>query len=273
MAMISGAFSLPGHNLSYFASSENIYDLVKNNLDKQHSQPRVLLLGFAERFITHHYKRGMFALDKTSSSTELKGWELFKYNLTFFDDPWDHDRFDFFFKRNIFVQPLFEAFQTYRYHLTGDLGSESVAPFVWKDTNMLFINGDWIFYREEHSNELIKQIAGSIAALADRLRSEFGIELTFIIFPNKFSIYGDKVYSKFIYDGFIPKITHELKSRGVATFDTYSAILPFRENPLLYVPTDTHLSLEGKELIVAKLKEEMKKRDLTPTAEQPLSRD
>jgi len=255
MRMIADGLPDQSGNLFSFATGNvAIIDMIKGR--EPGSSRGVLVLGFVERNIENYVlERALFASGGRfrAPDKEYNGWELVRYNLSFFDNVLDTKPFDFFYTHNIVFYPILKMLRTMRFNLIGDLGSESLAPFYDSEGKHLFFAQDWHFYQRERSGVRVLEVAERIQSFALEIKQKFNLDLAVFVFPNKLSIYGDKVVSGFRYDAFIPRLASELQARGIGSFDTYSVLQSHQGTVPLYLPSESHLSSAGKQVLLPHL--------------------
>lgn len=157
---------------------------------------------------------------------------------------------EYFFKNNMIVHPIGRWLKNFRFKYLNivdrSIGSYSVNP------DMLFYQRDIEFGTMKKSDAMLDSTADSIARLSATLKKRYGIDLIYMVIPNKYSIYHGFVRDGYSYDGFIPRLSRKLTDRGVKNIDVYELYSRFNKSgmPLLYFSSDTHYTAYGKSLIV-----------------------
>jgi hypothetical protein len=115
---------------------------------------------------------------------------------------------------------------------------------------MLFYNEDKEFAENKIDSVYIEDVANSIKKLSSLLKEKYNLVLLYVVIPDKYSLYGSYVNPEFQYNGYIPKLTESLKSKGVYTIDTYTLLKQNSYNDLLFYRSDTHFNVRGRDLLL-----------------------
>lgn len=108
-------------------------------------------------------------------------------------------------------------------------------------------------YYYDHSAEEINNYCDNIEDLSKKLKERYNLEMIFMIIPNKFTIYHNKVDTpKNRYGNLIPKLYAELGRRGIPVIDVLDDYLTYRDRKLLFYGTDTHWTQDGLQIALEK---------------------
>ncbi len=210
---------------------------------------KVVFLEMAERNISGFYSKLPASSSKNTQKLGLVA--ALRPKLKNLYERWfigEDKNIEFLVKNSILLRGAVEFMNTRRFEYF-----EQIAPEISSYT----LNPPFLFFAEEadknlktsfyaeHSDSLICQLAVNIAAQQQQLQSKYNARLIFIPIPNKYTIYHRLVTSAH-YDGFLPRLSAELKKRHVETIELYDTFLSSEE--LLYFPSDTHWNKKGIEI-------------------------
>jgi hypothetical protein len=169
---------------------------------------------------------------------------------------------EYFIKNNYFIKPLRLWFKQLAYKYFGDINSSLIGLYSRRPP-MLFYADDINFNSDANnvSSKHVYRLAEQIAKLKQELQEKYGLQMIFVVVPNKYSIYHDDVNGDPGYNNFIPLLQDELKKQKVDYVDLYGEFNAIHEKDsqyLLYYPSDTHYTTAGKMILVNDLAKKIK---------------
>lgn len=191
-------------------------------------------------------KRGLAYANDTKTVPVVSAWKQVANDIDY--AIFDMTDVDYFFKHNIFINPLRIILKNLNYKLLGRMdsriGSFSMQPL------MLFYFEEVDFDKNIQNTELVPKVVDGIKKLSETLKQNYNLEMIYVVIPNKYTIYND-LDKQGSYNGFIPRLQVGLKDRGVNYVDLYSSYMANRKNnQLLYYPNDSHFTPWGKKILV-----------------------
>jgi hypothetical protein len=220
-----------------------VYFCWRHNLDPE--KKRTIVLERVERYIINSYLTPMD--EDTSSFRELAGDED--------ETTWEELRERWFTgaERNYEVllsssdvtSPLVEAWNTFRFSVFGYISDETPSyslapPFLFYEEETSPVRKTSFYY--PHSDSLVEQIAGNIAAMRDSLKSEYNADLVFMPVPSAYTLYHTLINND-VYDDYLPRLCRRLEEKGVRTIPLYEKFRQSKE--VLYFSVDTHWNGAG----------------------------
>jgi len=215
-----------------------------NDLEyKASPDPKIIIVESAERNIPNKYG---IAFDESCNklyvpydnfASKLLHQYIFKDN--------DEQLFNLVLKRSYPTFEIFSWFTTLKFRWYGSISSLTpiyrTSPDPWLFYKNSVDNGPGSFYYQFTSGE-IDTYADNIALLSENLKTNYNLELRFMVVPNKYSVYSGLI-NQDRYNGFIPALQQALAERGVKYVDLYSAFS--NSSDILYYGTDTHWNKLG----------------------------
>jgi hypothetical protein len=179
----------------------------------------------------------------------------------------DEQLFNLMLKRSWVTHSLYSLFSTIKFDLFGTISSMTpeytLEPEPWLFYANSIDDGPGTFYYD-YTREEIETYAANIAHLSRELKRVYNLDMVFMLIPNKYSLYNDKV-NQDTYNGFVPALQEELDRVGVRYIDLYN---PFKDSDqVLYYGTDTHWNKDGVdlalELTLSALKQQLFEKTFT----------
>ena len=239
--LLAGKTGAKVHNLQSAAFFEpQSYPLAYlESIGYRGDKRRILVLESVERSVLE--RGGSYNAAGASAGNDLNAlaFKLLKNNDV-----------EYFFKHNLIVEPLGRWLKNFRFENLG-IVDKSIGAYS-SDPEMLFYQRDIQFGRMKKSEAMVAQAADSIAALSAALKERYGIDLVYLVIPDKYSVYRALAPHAESYDGFIPRLCAELTRRGVKNLDGYSLYCRYNKPgmPPIYYSSDTHYTALGKSILV-----------------------
>jgi len=193
----------------------------------------------------------------TPAATASADWSLKKEIDDIDYAIFDMTDVDYFFKHNIFINPVRLFLKNLNFSLLGRMDSRIGAYSL--QPPMLFYFEEVNFDKNLHNTELAPKVADNIKKLANTLQQKYNLEMIYVVIPNKYTIYND-LDKQGSYNGFMPRLQTELAKRQINYVDLYSDYMANRNgSQLLYYPNDSHFTPWGKKILADELTKKIKK--------------
>lgn len=168
----------------------------------------------------------------------------------------DRTNVEYFIKNNLIIKPFRVWLKEAAYNLFGEI--DSMVATYSKKHKMLFFNEEVVFNNDRQKDlpENLNEVSDDIALIGKKLKTDYNLDMIYIIIPNKYSIYPDYIGNGPAYDDFIPELQKRLSDRNVNFVDSYGMLKNYRLNHQgdpLYYRGDTHYTYVGKKLLLEEL--------------------
>jgi hypothetical protein len=220
--------------------------LLLNSEAPSRTNGRMLVYEIVERLIQNQFDTGIptNAVQTTEPKSFIdRAWS--KIEKTMFEN--SEARSEALLKHGRMSAPIVAWWNTAVFDVLEQISPET--PLYSLHPPFLFFRDEVINFQTPHTDEHIARLADNVAAFGRDLRERFGLTLYFIPVPNKITVYSQLATNQ-PYDGFLPRLCADLKSRGVDTVEMLPAF-QHRTN-LLYWPSDTHWNAVGIRIGVEK---------------------
>ncbi len=146
---------------------------------------------------------------------------------------------------NRFTHRIYKWIATKRFDWFGYISP--ITPVYALDPPVLYlgktVDGSVQSFQYQHTQAEIDQICDAMAAFRQQMLAQHGLELVFVLIPNKISIHYEYVWPTARYNAFLPRLYKGLAQRRVPYVDLYT---PFRAAAKrLYFLSDTHWNAQG----------------------------
>lgn len=167
----------------------------------------------------------------------------------------------FLLQNSVVTHRAYETLNTFRFRVTGDLSP--LTPEYVRDPLMLYYGPALKTTRAELLDAEIQKLAETIAEEYRIMRETQNIEPIFIPLPSKETVYRFRLPNA-TYNNFLPRLTEELKARGVRTVNMLAIYEEYARthDDLLYYPTDTHWNTTAMQLLLSELDKIMRAEGL-----------
>lgn len=212
---------------------------------------KIVIVESVERYAVN---RGLAYTTPTKSPTNISSWRKRVNDLDY--AIFDTTDIDYFFKHNIFINPIRLFLKNLNFSLFGRIDSR-ISVFSLNPP-MLFYFEEVNFDKNIQNAKLAPKVANNIKILGEILKNKYNLDMVYVVIPNKYTIYNylDKHGS---YNYFIPRLQSELSKQKVNYVDLYTPYMLNRTNERpLYYPNDSHFAPLGKEIMAEELGKKIK---------------
>jgi hypothetical protein len=212
--------------------------LLLNSLPPSQLRGRILVYEIVERLIDGQFSAAIPPRPIQPPPNPLIDRFWLQFKGTMFDNA--EGRSESLLKHCLVTSPIVACWNTAIFELFGRISPET--PLYSLHPPFLFFSDEAQCFQTTHSSERIATFADNIALFDRDLRERFGLTLLFIPIPDKITLYSGLATPQ-PYDKFLPRLSGDLKSRGVHTVDMLPALQA--DTNLLYWPSDTHWNGSG----------------------------
>ncbi|EKD94264.1 MAG: hypothetical protein ACD_26C00144G0002 [uncultured bacterium] len=212
---------------------------------------KIVIVESVERYAVN---RGFAYSAPIATTVNISSWKKNINDLDYLI--FDTTDIDYFFKHNIFINPLRLFLKNLNFSLFGRIDSRIGAYSL--QPPMLFYFEEVNFDKNLRNATLAPKVAKNIKFLGETLKDKYNLKMIYVVIPNKYTIYND-LDKHGSYNNFIPRLQSELSKLNVDYVDLYSRYVANRTNDRpLYYPNDSHFAPLGKEILVEELDKKIK---------------
>ncbi len=221
--------------------------------DDKGAQNKYILIETAERFLHDRFELQQESIHSRDTRSDIRKKAGKIRDFIFPEDT--ELLYSQLLNRSYFTTDMYSLISTLKFDLFGYITVTTPKYYLQNDRPWLFggiqVNDTPRSFYYQHTQEEIDNYCDNIASLASELKSNYNLEMVFMVIPSKYSIYHTLLNND-TYNNFIPRIDEGLKLRGVPMIELYDEFIAQRDSLLLYYGTDTHWTEEGLNITLSK---------------------